>query len=123
MNYLWVFLGGGLGAAMRYWLSGAVYRLLSSSFPYGTLVVNVIGCFVIGLWMSLFTERFAGNPALRVFLVIGILGGFTTFSSFSYETIALIRDGQIVSAILNIGLSVVICLLATWIGLETGKLF
>ena len=122
INYLFAFLGGGVGSALRYWLSGFVYRFLSSTFPYGTLLVNLLGSLTIGILMGVFTERFIANPSLRVFLVIGILGGFTTFSSFSYETISLLKDGQTLAATANIGISIVCCLGATYLGLELGKL-
>ncbi len=121
MNYLLVFLGGGLGATARYWLQGIVHRFTGSEFPYGTLTVNVLGCLCIGVFMSVFEERFVVSPALRVFLTIGILGGFTTFSSFSFETLALLRDGEIMLGFANVALSVVTCLGATWCGLVIGK--
>jgi fluoride exporter len=116
------FLGGGAGSALRYWLSGAVYRVASPTFPVGTLVVNIAGCFAIGLLMSVFEERFVVQPLLRIFLTIGVLGGFTTFSTFSYETIALLRDGSPMAALLNVCLSVFACLIGTWSGLAIGKL-
>jgi CrcB protein len=116
-----VFLGGGLGAATRYWLSGWVHERLGSAFPYGTLTVNILGCFVIGLVMGSMEERFLSHPSLRVFLTIGILGGFTTFSSFSYETIAMIRDGEFAYASLNVLASVLCCISGTWIGLIAGR--
>ena len=122
MNYLLVFVGGGIGAAARYGLQGVVYRVASSTFPYGTLAVNVLGSFVIGFLMTFFEERFIVNPSLRVFLTIGFLGGFTTFSSFSYETMALLRDGSYGLGFLNILTSLGACLLATWLGMTLGKL-
>jgi CrcB protein len=121
MNILLVFAGGGLGAVARYLLQGAVYRFTGTGFPYGTIVVNVLGCFTIGLLMSSMEERFLASPSLRIFLTIGILGGFTTFSSFSYETMALIREGNFLSGGLNIIASVVTCLGATWLGLGLGR--
>ncbi len=122
-NYLLVFAGGGLGAAARYWLSGLVYQRLGSEFPSGTLLVNVIGCFLIGVLMSVFEERFILYPSLRIFLAIGILGGFTTFSSFSFETVALLRDGEVLYASANVFLSVVTCLGGTWLGFSLGRIF
>jgi CrcB protein len=107
---------------LRYWLSGAVYRYFAPTFPVGTLVVNVTGCLIIGLFMALFEERFLVQPLLRVFLTIGVLGGFTTFSTFSYETIALLRDGSVMFASLNILLSVIGCLCGTWVGMVLGRL-
>ncbi len=123
MNFLYVFFGGGIGAAVRYWLQGFVYRYTGAGFPYGTFAVNVLGSFAIGFLMSLFEERFVVPPTLRVVLTIGVLGGFTTFSSFSFETVALLRDGSYGLGILNALGSVVTCLVATWIGIVIGKLF
>ncbi|RPI04825.1 MAG: fluoride efflux transporter CrcB [Ignavibacteriae bacterium] len=120
-NYILVFLGGGLGASARYYLSGTVYRFLPSDFPYGNLIVNITGCFTIGLLMTMMEERFLSDPSLRVFLTIGILGGFTTFSSFSYETVALLRDAEFLRASLNIGASVFGCLAATILGMFIGR--
>ncbi|HZY09627.1 MAG TPA: fluoride efflux transporter CrcB [Bacteroidota bacterium] len=122
-NYLFVFIGGGMGASARYWLSGAVYRFLSTDFPYGNLIVNILGCFLIGVLMVSVQDRFIVTPALRVFLAVGILGGFTTFSSFSYETISLIRDGEMFRASINVMASVTGCLVATYLGNLFGKIF
>ncbi len=117
-----VFLGGGVGSALRYWLSGSVYRLLKPSFPYGTLVVNIGGCFLIGFLMAVFEERFVVQPLLRLFLTIGILGGFTTFSTFSFETVELLREGSMVSGLMNVLLSLGGCLTATLLGNILGRL-
>jgi CrcB protein len=122
MNFVLVFLGGGIGATARYGLQGAVYRITGAGFPYGTLVVNVLGSLLIGFLMSFFEERFVVNASFRVFLAIGILGGFTTFSSFSFETMALLRDGSYALGLWNIVSSVVVCLGATWLGMILGKL-
>lgn len=123
MNYALVFLGGGIGAVARYGLQALVYRVVPPTFPYGTIVVNAVGSFLIGFLMTFFEERFLVAPSLRMFLTIGILGGFTTFSSFSYETIMLLRDGAIATAAWNVAATVFICLAATWIGMAVGKLF
>ena len=116
-----VFAGGGLGAVARYWLSGAVYRFMSTQFPYGTITVNVLGCFCIGFLMSFFADRFLVNPDLRLFLTLGLLGGFTTFSTFSYETIELLRAGNTASGIANVAYTTLNCLAATWVGSLVGK--
>ncbi|MDD8017613.1 MAG: fluoride efflux transporter CrcB [Bacteroidota bacterium] len=121
-KFLFIGLGGFLGSIARYWLATAVYKSLGESFPYGTLSVNIIGCFMIGFLMTVFEERFLALPELRLFLVVGILGGFTTFSSFSYETIALLRAGNFLYGSLNVLLSVVVCLVFTWIGIIVGKI-
>ncbi len=122
MNLIVVFVGGGIGAAARYWLQGIVYRYSGPEFPYGTLVVNVLGCFLIGFLVACFEERFVLNPSLRVFLTIGILGGFTTFSTFSVETLALLRDGTYALGFLNIFSSLLLCLAGTWLGGVLGRL-
>ena len=122
MRYWLIFAGGGLGAVLRYWVQGLVYNRVGSGFPYGTVVVNIAGCFVIGLLMVSLEERFLATPALRLFLTVGILGGFTTFSSFSFETLALFRDGESALALANVGFSVLLCLCATWTGMKLGRL-
>ncbi len=122
MNVALVFLGGGIGAAARYGLQGLVYRFLPATFPYGTIAVNILGSFLIGFLMAFFEERFLVMPSLRVFLTIGVLGGFTTFSSFSYETVMLLRTGSYMLGGVNMGASVLTCLTATWIGMVLGEL-
>src|SRR5512141_174149 len=102
-------------------MQGVVYDRTGAGFPYGTMAVNVLGCFVIGLLMVAFEERFLAAPPLRLFLTIGILGGFTTMSSFSYETLALLRDGESLLALANVGFSIFGCLSATWAGMQIGK--
>ncbi len=121
-NYLLVFFGGGIGAVGRYWLSGLVPRYLGSSFPFGILFVNIIGCFLIGFLMTFLEERFLINPSMRIFLTIGILGGFTTFSTFSYETFAMLHESEYLKAILYVTFSVVLGLLATIVGSISGKI-
>jgi CrcB protein len=120
-NYLIVFIGGGIGAGLRYWLTGIIPRYAGTDFPYGIFAVNIIGCFFIGVIMSSMEERFLISPALRVFLTIGILGGFTTFSTFSYETISLLRDAELLKASVYIIGSVVLCLFGTYAGSTIGK--
>lgn len=122
MKIILIFLGGGIGAVARYALQGFVHRYSGSSFPLGTLAVNVLGCLLIGYLMIALEERFLVNPTLRIFLIIGILGGFTTFSSFSYETIALLRDGELLFGVINILASLIVCLSATFIGMTVAKL-
>jgi len=121
MTYLWVALGGALGSVARYTCSGAAVRWLGAGFPYGTLFVNVAGSFTIGLLAALVASD--GRPLLsadaRAFLLVGVLGGFTTFSSFSLETLELARGGALGAAALNVVLSVVLCLLGAWLGFVT----
>ena len=118
-----VALGGALGAVARYMLAGAVMRVTSSSFPAGTLVVNILGCLLVGLTAGLAADR-AGliGPSLRLFLVIGVCGGFTTFSAFGYETFELLRTDQFWRAGLNVGGHLVAGLAAVWAGLALARL-
>lgn len=102
MHLFFVGLGGFLGTVLRYWLSGAAQRWLSVDFPIGTLVVNVLGCFVVGAFWSLVEYREWFGPEQRVFVTVGILGGFTTFSAFGYETFVLLRDREYLFAAINI---------------------
>ena len=121
MNTLIVFVGGGLGAAARYGLQGLVHRWTGAGFPSGTLSVNLLGSFIIGVLMVSMEERFASTPELRLFFAVGILGGFTTFSSFSFETMALLRGGDYLAGGINVLASVAGCLGATWLGMTLGR--
>lgn len=117
MNIILVGAGGFLGAVARYALGGWVHRLLDNPwFPYGTLAVNVAGCFLIGLLGGLVETRQVLSAESRMFLFIGVLGGFTTFSTFGYETFSLARDGQFLAATINAILQVVCGLTAVWLG-------
>lgn len=116
LNTLLIFLGAGLGGVSRFWISNIIYGFLGRQFPYGTLIVNVSGCFLMGLFFVLILERFDGlGPQLRSLLLIGFLGGYTTFSSFSIETFNLFESGAYLSASLNILLSIILCIAATWL--------
>jgi len=121
MTVLWVALGGALGSVARYALSGIAVRWLGAAFPYGTLFVNVTGSFAIGLLAALVAAD--GRPSLsadaRAFLLVGVLGGFTTFSSFSLETLNLARSGALGPAVLNVAGSVALCLAAVSLGFAT----
>lgn len=122
INTLLIFLGAGLGGVLRYWIANMVYSVAGRQFPYGTLVVNVTGCFLMGLLFAVISERFDGfAPQLRAFVLIGLLGGYTTFSSFSIETLNLFENGAWMSAGLNVFLSVVLCILAVWAGVIGGR--
>jgi CrcB protein len=125
MIYVWVALGGAMGSVARYACSAGAARWLGTGFPYGTLFVNVAGSFAIGLLAALVAAD--GRPLLgadaRAFLLVGVLGGFTTFSSFSLETLELARGGALGAAMLNAGLSVLLCLLGAWLGFASAGLF
>lgn len=119
---LLIFLGAGLGGVLRYWVSASSYWLLGRQFPYGTLIVNSSGCFVMGLLYVLILEKFNGvGQQLRPLLLIGFLGGYTTFSSFSIETLNLYENGNWFGAGLNIALSTSICLFLSWLGIILGR--
>lgn len=111
-----VAVGGALGSVLRFGLSNWVQALSGRSFPYGTLVVNVTGCLAMGFLFILFIDRLSDNTLWRAGLLIGMLGGFTTFSSFSIETFNLIEQGDWFRAVSNVLASVLLCLAATWIG-------
>jgi CrcB protein len=108
--------GGFVGTAARYWLGGVVYKYLPATFPYATFLINVSGCFGIGFLAILADEKFVLGPDARVFWMIGVLGGYTTFSTFGYETASLIREGSLTAALVNAAGQVVVGLLAVWAG-------
>lgn len=113
--------GGFLGATARYLLGGMVYRWLPATFPWATFVINVTGCFGIGLLAVLAEERMMIGPGARLFLMVGVVGGYTTFSTFGYETIALLRDGSLAAAALNVLGQVLLGLLAVGAGMATAR--
>jgi len=118
VEYLVIMAGGALGSGARVWISWAVAMRFGESFPWGTILVNVSGCLAIGLFVGLTGPEspFLVAPLLRQAVALGVLGGFTTFSSFSIQTLALASDGQWFNASGNVVLSVVVCLAATWLG-------
>lgn len=115
-------LGGAFGSVLRFLVSSGVYQWLGRGFPYGTLSVNLIGSFLIGfLTEVLILQRIAFGAEYRAAILVGVLGGFTTFSTFSLETLLLIEQGNLTKAGLNVFISVFVCLFATWIGLLAGR--
>ena len=117
MNILFVAFGGALGSVSRYLLGTWIQSVSKSiDFPFGTLIVNLIGCFVIGFLSQLAEARGVFTSEARAFIFIGILGGFTTFSSFGNDTINLLRDGETFNALANVGANVILGLLLVWLG-------
>ena len=116
-SYLWVATGGALGSVARFWLSGLIDQR-GETFPWGTMVVNVTGSALIGVLAALSEPegRWLVSSELRQFLMIGLCGGYTTFSSFSLQTLTLARDGEWLYAVANALLSVILCLLGVWLG-------
>ncbi len=121
---LGVAIGSAIGGLLRYWCSGGIAHAFGETFPAGTLVVNVVGSFLIGLIAVLTGPdgRVLLGSAGRQFLMVGILGGFTTFSSFSLQTLTLVQDGEWLSAGANVVLSVLLCLAGVWAGFALGTL-
>ncbi|MCU7944766.1 MAG: fluoride efflux transporter CrcB [Candidatus Thiodiazotropha sp. (ex Cardiolucina cf. quadrata)] len=113
--------GGAVGALFRFWVSSGIYSLLGRGFPYGTLVVNVLGSLIMGFLYVLLLERTTVSPEMRGALLIGFLGAFTTFSTFSIETLNLLEQAELLKAGLNILVSVIACVLACWFGLVVGR--
>ncbi|MET0071420.1 MAG: fluoride efflux transporter CrcB [Candidatus Thiodiazotropha sp.] len=113
--------GGAAGALFRFWISSGVHSLLGRGFPYGTLLVNVLGSLAMGFLYVLLLERTTVSPEWRGALLIGFLGAFTTFSTFSIETLNLLEQAEVLKAGLNVLLSVVACILACWFGLVVGR--
>jgi CrcB protein len=121
-NTALIFIGAGIGGVLRYWVSNSMYLLLGKQFPYGTLIVNISGCFLMGLLFVISVERLDGFASqFRALVLIGLLGGYTTFSSYSIETINLFESGNWVSALINMLLSTFICVLAAWLGVIGGR--
>ena len=121
---LLILLGGALGTGCRYWLSTFVYSVVEKpSFPYANFIINVSGSFIIGILAELFEARVLVSPTVRAALLTGVLGGYTTFSSFSLETFSLMRDGEIWLALVNALGSVLFGLVAVWIGVRLAQLF
>jgi CrcB protein len=117
-SYLWVARGSALGGVARYWCSGVAARLFGETFPWGTVIVNIVGSFVIGFFATLTGPdgRVYASSIVRQFVMLGICGGYTTFSSFSLQTLNLMNDGEWLRAGGNVVVSVVCCMVAVWIG-------
>lgn len=115
-KYLMVGLGGFAGSILRFWVGGVIYQKMGTKFPYGTFVINISGSFLIGFILALLTERTHLNPNWRYLIPIGFIGGYTTFSTFEWETLGAVRDGNLLIAGLNVVLSVALGFIAVWLG-------
>jgi CrcB protein len=124
LTYLWIAIGGALGSVARYACSSLAAHAVGETFPWGTLVVNVVGSFVIGFFATLTGPdgRWILPPDARLFVTVGICGGFTTFSSFSLQTLNLVRAGELGPAFGNVVGSVILCLASVWLGYVAGAL-
>ncbi len=123
MTYLWVAIGSAIGGVGRYWCNGLVSERFGETFPWGTILVNVAGSFIIGIVAALgasFDRPGFPGPEVRAFLMVGFCGGYTTFSAFSLQTLVLLREGAWAHALGNIVLSVALCLIAVWLGYLAG---
>ena len=121
MSIISIAIGGAAGSLCRYGMSNGIYLLLGRSFPYGTLAVNILGSFILGIVYILMIERASISEELRAGITIGLLGAFTTFSAFSIETINLIESGEILKAGLNILFSVTLCIVGCWLGMNLSR--
>ncbi len=118
---IFIAMGGAIGAVLRYGASLSVYSIMGRGFPYGTLFVNVSGSLLMGLLGVLMLERFNIGPEWRAAVLVGVLGSFTTFSTFSIETLNLLEQGDVMRAVTNIVSSVLVCLVAVWFGVLIGR--
>ena len=119
--YFAIALGGSLGAVSRYWVSTSTYSWLGSNFPYGTLMVNLTGSLVVGFLTVVLVQRFDVSDQVRLGLIVGFLGSFTTFSAFSMDTIQWIENGAVLKALAYVLVSVIACVLGAWAGLISAK--
>ena len=120
-KYLWVGIGGFAGSIARYALGVWIYDRMGTRFPYGTFVINITGCFLIGVILTVLDARVGVPPAWRLAIPIGFIGAYTTFSTFEYETFRSVNSGQASIGLLNIALSVLVGYFAVWLGVMAGR--
>lgn len=122
MQWFALAMGGALGAMARFWISHHIYGLLGKSFAWGTLAVNVLGSFIMGFMAIWLIDKLGTSNEWRLFIMTGFLGALTTFSTFSFETLQYLQVGEVHKALINIAVSVGLCLLAVWLGFLAGKM-
>ncbi len=122
MQWIALAAGGALGAVSRFWISHHIYQLLGKQFAWGTLAVNVLGSFLMGFLAVWLVDKLSAAPEWRLFWMTGFLGALTTFSTFSFETLQFIQVGEVNKALVNITVSVAVCLLAVWAGFTLGRM-
>jgi CrcB protein len=120
-KYLCVAMGGALGSVLRFWVGGYVSNRLGTRFPYGTFIINITASFLIGFILTLLAERTHWSPNWRYLIPVGFIGGYSTFSTFEYESFRVFQDGELFIAGLNVVLSVVLGFLSVWLGVITGR--
>jgi CrcB protein len=120
-KYLMVAVGGALGSVFRFWVGSYVSDRLGTRFPYGTFVINVTASFLIGFVITVLAERTDWSPNWRYLIPIGFIGGYSTFSTFEYETFRALQEGELLISGLNVALSVVVGFLSVWLGVITGR--
>ncbi len=123
MKFVYLMMGGALGTTARYALSAVVHRLAGTGFPYGTLLVNLLGCFILGFFVTIFEKKFTLSTNMVLLATTGFCGAFTTFSTFMLETSYLLKDGELMRALGNVLLSVIVGLLVFRLGLLLGEVF
>jgi len=122
LKVMMVAVGGSIGATTRYLVSTWAAERFGTDFPYGTLIVNVVGCFIIGVFMTLATERMIVSPYWRLLITVGFVGGLTTFSSYSYETFKLLQEADVLMAMSNLLGNLIIGFFTTWLGISAARL-
>jgi fluoride exporter len=122
VKYLMVAIGGGLGSMLRFWVGGVVSGRMGTRFPYGTFLINCTASFLIGFIITLLAEKTHWSPNLRFLIPIGFIGGYSTFSTFEYETFRVFQEGELLIALLNVSLSIIVGFAAVWLGVIAGRL-
>jgi fluoride exporter len=120
-KFVIVGIGGFIGSVLRFWVASYIGQRMGTRFPYGTFIINITGSFLVGLVMTVLSEKINLSPNWRYLIPIGFIGGYTTFSTFEYETLRAIQDGQLTIATLNVVLSVLVGFLMVWTGVIVGK--